>query len=587
MISDDKIAEIRQAARISEFVTPHVALKRRGRSLLGLCPFHNEKTPSFSVDDERGFYHCFGCSAGGNVFKFLMEIERLTFPEAVRKVAERYGITVPEVAGTLERRDPGSYEINASAASYYRRFLVETEHGSRFRDYLAGRGVGEEAAERFVIGAASPSGTGLAKWLAKEGVDLRKAVALGLLVERGGTAYDRFRDRLMFPIRDAQGRVIGFGGRQVEAGDGPKYLNSPESEVYQKSRALYGIYEARDALRHASSVLLVEGYLDVIALSEAGIQNVVATCGTALTVEQARMVRRYVADVVTLFDGDEAGKRAAARAFPIFIEAGIWAKGLTLPDGDDPDTFVRKAGADAMLERVKSAVPLTEAFLEHTVSASGKDPASIGRVCAELANVLAKVTDPFEHDALVRKAAHSAGISDEVLRREARRGAAKSRGREPEAEPKRAATNLGTQRGGAAGPDESLVSLLLADGTLVAVIGARNVVDLMEESVWRELARDMIASARDGRSIDPAEALDRLPDQLRARVAARLLDDSLGNRERRERMMEDCIRSMERAARRRHNAGVLGDLRKTEQLRAGEIPHETLTDWRPRNSSDV
>ena len=142
MISDDKIAEIRQAARISEFVTPHVALKRRGRSLLGLCPFHNEKTPSFSVDDERGFYHCFGCSAGGNVFKFLMEIERLTFPEAVRKVAERYGIAVPEIAGQLERRDPSSYEINASAANYYRRFLVETEHGQRFRDYLAGRGVG-------------------------------------------------------------------------------------------------------------------------------------------------------------------------------------------------------------------------------------------------------------------------------------------------------------------------------------------------------------------------------------------------------------------------------------------------------------
>ena len=198
------------------------------------------------------------------------------------------------------------------------------------------------------------------------------------MVERGGAAYDRFRDRLMFPIRDSQGRVIGFGGRQIEAADGPKYLNSPESEVYQKSRALYGIYEARDALRHDSTVLLVEGYLDVIALHEAGIHNVVATCGTALTIEQARMMRRYVSEVVTLFDGDTAGKRAAARAFPIFIEAGIWAKGLTLPDGEDPDTFVRKAGADAMRERVKGAVPLTEAFVEHTVS-SGRQRSRFDR----------------------------------------------------------------------------------------------------------------------------------------------------------------------------------------------------------------
>jgi DNA primase len=289
---------------------------------------------------------------------------------------------------------------------------------------------------------------------------------------------------------------------------------------------------------------------------------------------------------VTLFDGDAAGKRAAARAFPIFIEAGVWAKGLTLPEGEDPDTFVRKAGADAMRERVKSAVPLTEAFVEHTVASTGKDPASLARAGADLANVLAKVTDPFEHDVLVRKAALWTGISEDVLRRESSRGRAKARSAQSDA-PARAPTNVGTQRGGAAGPAETLASLLLADHELAPLVEKHAIIDRMEQSIWTDLARDMLAAAREGRSFDPADALDRLPDQMRARVAARLLDGSFGDRTRRERMVEDCMRSIERAARRRHNENLLGDLRKTEQMRAGEIPLDALTDWRPRNSSDA
>jgi DNA primase len=423
VISDDKIAEIRQAARISEFISPHVALKRRGRSLLGLCPFHNEKSPSFSVDDDRGFYHCFGCSAGGNVFTFLMEHERLTFPEAVRKVASHYGIDVPETDANTERRDPSFYEINASAARYYRRFLVETEHGRRFRDYLASRGIGEEVAETFTVGAASPSGTGLARWLAKEGVDLRKAAALGLVVDRGGTAYDRFRDRLMFPIRDSQGRVIGFGGRQMGDGDGPKYLNSPESEVYQKSRALYGIYEARDALRHAETVLLVEGYVDVIALHQAGVPNTVATCGTAFTATQLRMIRRHAAEVVTFFDGDAAGRRAAARSLPVFVEESLWPKGVSLPEGEDPDTFVRNAGVDALRDKVRAAVPLATVYAEQIQATAGRDSASVARLGTELAGILALVKNEFERDFLLKKVAFAAGLSEEVLRREASKDA--------------------------------------------------------------------------------------------------------------------------------------------------------------------
>jgi DNA primase len=585
VISEQKIAEIRQVARISEFITPHVALKRRGRALLGLCPFHNEKTPSFSVDDERGFYHCFGCSAGGNVFKFLMEIERLTFPEAVRKVADRYGIEVPETDAPVERRDPSFYEINVSAARYYRRFLCESEHGQRFRDYLGARAIDEAAAERFLIGAASPSGTGLVRWLAREGVDLRKAAALGLVVSRGGHAYDRFRDRLMFPIRDSQGRVIGFGGRQIESGEGPKYLNSPESEVYQKSRALYGIYEARDALRRGSTVLLVEGYMDVIALHQAGVEHAVATCGTALTLDQARMIRRHAGEVVALFDGDAAGKRAAARSFPIFIEAGLWAKGMTLPESEDPDSFVRARGPEELQRRLAQAVPLAEAYVEHSATEAGGDSSALARVGADLAAVLAKVSDPFEYDLLLRKAAHWTGFSQDVLRRQARHASAAA----ASAVQRHAhAGHAGAgKRGGAPGPEELVVTLLLGHPELIARVAESGLVERMESSVWRDIARDILAAGDAGTGFDTAQALERLPDFWRTRMAARLTEGTTGDAAVRARVLEDCIRRIEEAARRRHNASLLGRVRKDEQIASGEIPIETLTEWRPRTSSDA
>ena len=216
MISEEKIAEIKQVAKISDFISPYVSLKRRGRSITGLCPFHAEKTPSFSVNDERGFFHCFGCGEGGNVFKFLMKIESLSFPEAVRKVASQCGIEVPDEHGgpSYSRREQ-MYQANAQAARYFRRCLLETELGGPFLDYLSGRGVSAEVAESFQIGMAPHSGDGLVRWLAKQGVDAALARSLGLIGTSSGRDFDRFRSRLMFPIRDPQGRVVGFGGRVI------------------------------------------------------------------------------------------------------------------------------------------------------------------------------------------------------------------------------------------------------------------------------------------------------------------------------------------------------------------------------------
>jgi len=548
---------------------------------MGLCPFHNEKTPSFSVNDENGFYHCFGCGAGGNVFKFLMETEGLAFPEAVRKVGDRYGISVPEQGGgpgiSSDER-AALFEANAQAARYFHRFLLESEHGKPALEYLRGRGVSDTAIETFQLGAAPTSGTGLVRWLARENVDLRVGERLGLLFDRGGRAVDRFRNRVMFPIRDAQGRVIGFGGRMLGDGDGPKYLNSPESDVYRKSRALYGLFESREALRTTECAILVEGYLDVIALHEGGIANVVATCGTALTVDQARAMRRVTPEAVTLFDGDEAGTRAAARSFPVFIEAGMWPKGVVLPGGEDPDSYVRSQGPDALRRAVGEATPLADAYVRHVVDAAPGGDAGMARAGSELAGLLRKVSDPFEYDLLVRKAALWTGISEAVLRSQSAAGG----------QPARTAEAPARRKGGAPGPEELLVTIMMRDPNTVVRVDESAVINSMEDGVWQALARDIIERAAAGAGdADAGELLQRLPDDYRNRVAGRLVEDPFNDPAKRERALADCIKSIEQTARRRHNASVLHDLRKREESGAEVTPEEELARWRPRDSSDV
>lgn len=588
MIAEEKIAEIKQVARISDFISPHVPLKRRGRSLLGLCPFHTEKTPSFSVNDDNGFYHCFGCSAGGNVFKFLMEIEQLSFPEAVRKVADRYGISVPESDEQRRSAKPGYFEITASAARYFRRFLFESDRAGVFLDYLRGRGISEKAAATFALGAAPPSGQGLVTWLAREGGELGLAQHLGLVSDRGGTAYDRFRNRLMFPIRDGQGRVLGFGGRLLGEDDGPKYLNSPESDIYHKSRVLYGIYEAREAMRSSDTMILVEGYFDVIALADAGVANVVATCGTALTIDQARIIRRFASDVVILFDGDEAGRRASARSFPILIEAGLWPRGTSLPSGEDPDSYVRSNGAEALRTVVAEAAPLVEDYARYVAEAAPPGASGMARVGAELARVLAKVSDPFEYDLLVRKAAHWTGISAEVLRTEGRRAMRGARASQARADARGPATSgASATKGGAPSAEELLVAVLLTDGECICRADERDVIKSMEPGIWQALTDDMIKAVRAGGAVDTADIIERLPQPYGGRMAAKLLEDSLADQAIRERIFDDCIRRIEERARRRHNRQVVESLRKIEDLGTVSTATEQLAKWRPRKSSDA
>jgi len=418
---DDKIEEIRQRADIVEVIGAHVRLKRAGRNYVGLCPFHQEKTPSFSVNAERGFFHCFGCNAGGSVFNFMMRMEGLSFPEAVESLARRYGVDLPEresSGGPTRSERDAMYAANLTAAEFFEHVLWRTPDGEAAREYLVSRGITTETAHAFRLGFAPTRNASLARALDKRG--LRDAgMKLGLVRQDAEGLRDWFRARVMFPIRDTQGRVVAFGGRVLDDRQ-PKYLNSPESPLYSKTRTIYGLYEGRQAITARDRAILVEGYVDAIMLAQAGVKEAVAGCGTALTVEQLRLLGRYTKNVIACFDGDEAGRKASLRSLEIFLQAGMLGRGIFIPAGHDPDTFVRERGRQAFIELADTAQLLVDYFLEQQAQEAAKSLEARARAAERTAQMLAMVTNSFEFDLLVGRAASVLGVSEDVLRREAR-----------------------------------------------------------------------------------------------------------------------------------------------------------------------
>ncbi|TCK19547.1 DNA primase [Thiogranum longum] len=356
---------------IVEVIDTRVPLKKAGREYQACCPFHNEKTPSFTVSPGKQFYHCFGCGAHGSAVGFLMEYDHLEFPEAIEELARSIGVEVPREDGHAPRQDPrrdDHYSLLERVDHFYRSQLREHSQAERAIDYLKERGLSGEIAATFGLGYAPPGWDSLLKFLDKDSHSQQLAVELGLLVKRDeGGLYDRFRDRIMFPIRDRRGRTIGFGGR-VMGDEKPKYMNSPESPVFHKGQELYGLFEARKASQKLERLLVVEGYMDVVALAQFGLTNAVATLGTATTPDHLERLYRTVREVVFCFDGDAAGSRAAWRALenalPVMRD-GREARFLFLPEGEDPDSLVRDIGKQAFQKKTVESVPLSQFFFEH------------------------------------------------------------------------------------------------------------------------------------------------------------------------------------------------------------------------------
>lgn len=558
-IPDAILDEVKRRTDLAALIGEHVALKRSGRGFLGLCPFHQEKTPSFHVDPERGFFHCFGCNAGGNAFTFLMRVTGATFPEAARTLAARVNVTIPEsrASGVHDRLA----EVNGLAAQLFSIILRESRLGQRGREYMERRGIDQETAQRFQLGFAPVEGW--VERLLKREVSPADLKTLGLAspskLGRGGL-YPLFRDRLMFPIHDLSGRVIGFGGRAVGDVKGPKYLNSPETPLYRKGHHLYGLDVARDAIRAENRIVLVEGYLDAIALAQAGIANVAAVLGTALTTDQLKLGRRFAEDIVICFDGDEAGRRAALRAFPLCVDAiDLWPRAVFLPSGDDPDSFVRRAGAKGFAELIAKAPTLFDFYLDELV---GRD-AGVGetaRAASRMASLLAGVQDPIVRDKIVRGVAGRLGVSDGALIEAAARsraaegaragaggagGAGARRGAE---QPPHAPHDARDDRGGPRDRDRGarsvparpaasrgrahfsseaeLVELILCSAAVAERVAAEGVVDELQEPELKRLAA-LILERRSGPSpFEASELLAELPRGMAERVSRRLTSSS-------------------------------------------------------------
>jgi DNA primase len=421
------LEEIKSANGVYEVISEYVPLqKKSGRNYVGLCPFHAEKTPSFHVNPERRIFHCFGCNAGGDVFSFLMQYENIPFAEAVRVLAARAGLVLP----SPERRDEPEeklrkdiLEANGKAGRFFQEQL-ESAAGREAREYLAGRGMTGENVTRFRIGWSPKGWDGLRNHLRKAGFDDEVLVKAGLAVHRkeGTGCYDRFRNRLMFPIAAPGGETVAFGGRAIDPGDEPKYINSPETPLFQKGRMLYGLDLARGKIREAGRALVVEGYTDLIAAHAAGVGNTVATLGTALTREHLRLLKRYAPEVVLLYDGDAAGIAAAKRSLELFMAEDVTVSSTPLPGGHDPDSFIRAHGAEAFREALAQAVPLMEFFIRETAATwRGKGVEGKSRGVEEMMPVLAAVASAIKRSEYVRLAAALLDIREEALSAEVAR----------------------------------------------------------------------------------------------------------------------------------------------------------------------
>jgi DNA primase len=425
------IEDLKSHADIVQVVQERVALRRSGATWKGLCPFHSEKTPSFHVNGDKGFFHCFGCGASGDVFEFVKLYDKITFPEAVRQVSARAGVPVPELEDGDQdpeaRRDRETLlRAHEVAAAWFREQLA-APHGAAARRLLASRGLTPATIEQLGMGYAPPSREALKTALVRAGFAPESLGRTGLVTEReGGVIIDRFRNRLMIPIARDNGTIIAFGGRAMEEGQVPKYLNSPETAIYVKGRTLYGLHLSKAAIVKAKHAVMVEGYFDVAQALQGGIANVVASSGTALTPAQARLLKRFTSKLVLSFDPDAAGKGAAVRSSEMLVTEGFQVNVAMMPAGEDPDNFIRREGGAAYAERLRSSRPYLEYLLDQ--AAAGRNlrrDEERREFLAQMLEVAARIPDAVARDQFADRLAHKAQITEEVVRTEIKKAAAK------------------------------------------------------------------------------------------------------------------------------------------------------------------
>ena len=533
--SDDIIEEVRQKNDIVDVVSQYVRLTRRGSTYFGLCPFHNEKTPSFSVTPGKQMYYCFGCGAGGNVYNFIMEYENYTFGEALKHLADRAGVELPKIEYSREVREKAEQraellEINKQAAQYYY-YQLRTEGGKIGYQYLSGRGLSEETMRKFGLGYSDKFGGGLYTFLKSKGYSDERLRESGLFnVDERHGMYDKFWNRVMFPIMDVNNRVIGFGGRVM--GDGkPKYLNSPETKIFDKSRNLYGLNIARTTRK--KYLILCEGYMDVISMHQAGFTNAVASLGTALTSGHASLLKRYTQEVLLLYDSDEAGIRAALRGIPILRDAGVSSRVVNLKPYKDPDEFIKNMGAEAFEERLGQA---SDSFMFRVSIAESEfpmdEPQGQNRFFERCAELLLELKDELERnlyiEAIVKKYRGQYGVSAEDLRKRVNTLALKGTPAENRTQPKTSGGQNKKKKESASDQAQKLMLtwLVTYPGIFDKVAQYLNAEDFIVP-LYKEVAQMLFRQREEEGQVNPAKLLNSFTDSEEQREVASLFNATI------------------------------------------------------------
>ncbi len=546
IIPKEKVEEVRLASDIVDVVSGYLTLRKRGKNYFGLCPFHPEKTPSFSVNPEMQIFHCFGCGAGGNVFTFVMKLEGLTFPESVKHLAQAAGIILPEESEDLEHlhEKEALFYVNNLAADFFQENLLNTADAAPARVYLEKRGLVKDIYGKYGIGYAQDKWDGLLRLAISRSVNPEILLKAGLILKHeDGRFYDRFRGRVTFAIRNLSGQVVAFGARRLTEDNSPKYINSPETEVYQKRYTLYGLHSAREAIRRADSAIIVEGYTDWISMNEAGIQNVVASSGTALTEEHSRLLRRYTANATLLFDSDSAGASAAMRGADILLESGMEVKICLLPAGKDPDEFARTHGADAVRRMVADSIPLVDYKLRGLQQGGPqRSPGERADATRNILTSIARISDHIKRSFLVHDLAEKlhveeAALWSEVAKLERQNRLRPKRGEEDAKPSAQSSKYFDSKRGSA---ELGLLEIALTNPELIPSI-LRNVTSTdFHHPEIRDLFRQMEFTERDPRSFTSQQLIGSIQDP----VIAKSLSVKLFKEEKKEtakKLAYDCL----------------------------------------------
>ncbi|MXZ08556.1 MAG: DNA primase [Gemmatimonadetes bacterium] len=515
-IPETVIDQVRLSIDIVDVVGDHVALTRRGKNFVGLCPFHDDSTPSLNVSQEKQIYKCFACGAGGNSFTFLRDIENISFIEAVRQLADRAGIALPDA----KPADPDQQEVfdqiyraNELAVKYFHHLLTQDEKAADAMAYLENRGINRDVIDAFSLGYAPDQWDGFLQIATRRDFSPQILERAGLVLQRqtGGGFYDRFRNRITFPIHAATGRPVAFGARALDPDEQAKYINSPETPVYNKSATLYGLWRNRDAIRDAGVALVVEGYMDLIALAQYGIENAVASSGTALTTDQARLIRRYVPKTILIFDGDTAGATAAMRGIGSLFEVGLEVRVVTLPEDHDPDSYVRAHGPDGLLRLTENAASAIDFLIEQF--AQRDDLSTVDgktRTANALAELIGRITDNALKQFLIKDIAEKIGIDEKVLIGIAQTQRRTTRPQNGQPEPESYDTRPRSER--------ELLTFLMQHPETTDSVFKQISPDNFTNSTYRQIATLIARNRQQKQSIEAAHLINQCNDERLCRI---------------------------------------------------------------------